>query len=241
MPFTFCHPAIILPLSRLSPRWFSLTGLVVGSLTPDFEYFLRMRMAGAYSHTLQGMVVFCLPVGILLPFFFHNVVRNSLFKNLPSFLRSRLIQFTTFDWNQYFWKRWFTVALSVLVGAASHLFWDGFTHAHGYFVTKFPLLASNMHLGALEIELFRALQHLSTLVGGIVIVAAILSLPKRETGNPIVGSRKYWTVFTVVAVMIIAVALVSAARMPGTTSVIVIVISAGLLSLVFTPLIVKGE
>src|SRR5690242_10647193 len=137
MPFTFSHPAIVLPLSRLSSKWFSLTGLVVGSLTPDFEYFLRMRMAGSYAHTLQGVVVFCLPVGILLAFLFHNVARNSLLENMPAFLRSRLIQFSAFDWSAYFWRRWSIVVMSVLVGAASHLFWDGFTHAHGYFVKMF--------------------------------------------------------------------------------------------------------
>ncbi|WP_240482010.1 DUF4184 family protein [Flavobacterium psychrophilum] len=39
MPFTFSHPAIILPLRYLPRQWFSLTGLIIGSLTPDFEYF----------------------------------------------------------------------------------------------------------------------------------------------------------------------------------------------------------
>ncbi|WP_262496247.1 DUF4184 family protein [Flavobacterium piscis] len=39
MPFTFSHPAIILPLKYLPKNWISLTGLIIGSLTPDFEYF----------------------------------------------------------------------------------------------------------------------------------------------------------------------------------------------------------
>lgn len=41
MPFTFSHPAIILPLSYLPKKWFSLTGLIIGSLIPDFEYLLE--------------------------------------------------------------------------------------------------------------------------------------------------------------------------------------------------------
>ena len=44
MPFTFSHPAIVLPLVRKSGHWFSATGLIIGSLTPDFEYFMRMRI-----------------------------------------------------------------------------------------------------------------------------------------------------------------------------------------------------
>ncbi|WP_113654854.1 DUF4184 family protein, partial [Pedobacter namyangjuensis] len=30
MPFTFSHPAIVLPLTYLPKKWFSLTGLVIG-------------------------------------------------------------------------------------------------------------------------------------------------------------------------------------------------------------------
>ena len=39
MPFTFSHPAIVLPLTFLRRQWFSLTGLAVGSLTRDVKYF----------------------------------------------------------------------------------------------------------------------------------------------------------------------------------------------------------
>src|SRR6188768_3414024 len=99
MPFTFSHPAIILPLTCLPRKWFSLTGLVIGSLTPDFEYFLRMKIQGHYSHTISGIFCFDLPLGILLAFIFHNVVRNSLFDNLPTILKSRLLAFKHFDWN----------------------------------------------------------------------------------------------------------------------------------------------
>ena len=54
MPFTFSHPAIVLPLKYLPKKWFSFTGLIIGSMTPDFEYFLRMKVKSDYSHTLNG-------------------------------------------------------------------------------------------------------------------------------------------------------------------------------------------
>jgi hypothetical protein len=59
MPFTFSHPALILPLTRLPKRWVSATGLVIGSIVPDFEKFLKMNDGNTYSHTLpvhQGTV-----------------------------------------------------------------------------------------------------------------------------------------------------------------------------------------
>jgi hypothetical protein len=102
MPFTFSHAAIVLPLRLLPKKWFSLTALVIGSLTPDFEYFIRMKVQSNFSHTILGVFWFDLPFGILLAFLFHNIVRNSLFENLPLPLRSRFIAFNKFNWNRYF-------------------------------------------------------------------------------------------------------------------------------------------
>lgn len=58
MPFTFSHPAIVLPLTSLPKRCISVTGFVIGSLTPDFEYFIRMKVKSEYSHTISGLFWF---------------------------------------------------------------------------------------------------------------------------------------------------------------------------------------
>src|SRR3982751_1614052 len=107
MPFTFSHPAIVIPLQKLVGRWVSLTGLVVGSVVPDFEYFIRMRSEKGFSHSIPGVFLFDLPLGLLLCFLFHNVVRNSLFSHLPYFLNSRLSNFKRFNWNIFFVKHWY--------------------------------------------------------------------------------------------------------------------------------------
>ncbi|MEN2414974.1 DUF4184 family protein [Flavobacterium mesophilum] len=104
MPFTFSHPAIILPFKYFPKSWFSMTGLVIGSLTPDFEYFMRMKVQSIYSHTLLGVFWFDLPLAIALTFIFHSIVCNSLFLNLPKAIRKRFYSFTGFNWNFYFKK-----------------------------------------------------------------------------------------------------------------------------------------
>lgn len=71
MPFTFSHPAIILPLTSSKRQWFSATGLVIGSMTPDFEYFIRMKVQSDFSHTLPGLLWFDLPLGLLLSFIYN--------------------------------------------------------------------------------------------------------------------------------------------------------------------------
>ena len=181
MPFTFSHPAIILPLTFLPKKWFSLTGLVIGSLTPDFEYFLRMRIKSNYSHTIDGLFWFDIPLGLLLAFVFHNIVRDSLFDNLPLGLKSKFLSFRKFDWNSHFKKNWLVVIISIFIGAVSHIFWDSFTHDHGYFVQTIPNLANTVNIFTLKIPILKILQHSSTLVGGLVIFFAIyISITKFE-------------------------------------------------------------
>src|SRR5688572_151694 len=102
MPFTFAHPAIVLPLNYLGKRWISMTGLVIGSIIPDFEYFLRMKLRSEYSHTLAGIFWFDLPLTIFVAFIFHLIIRNPLIENSPKFLNQRLLNFENFNWLQHF-------------------------------------------------------------------------------------------------------------------------------------------
>src|SRR6478735_3646973 len=106
MPFTLSHPAAILPLTLLPKRWISLTGLVVGSMSPDMEYFLRMGVESRWSHSFGGIFFFDLPAGILFCFLFHCIIRDALFANLPLIFKSRLIGFTRFDWKTHYDKNY---------------------------------------------------------------------------------------------------------------------------------------
>lgn len=238
MPFTFSHPALVLPLTYLPKKWFSLTGLIIGSLTPDFEYFLRMRIKSVYSHTIEGLFWFDLPLGILIAFVFHNSIRNSLFDNLPVFLKSRFSSFKKFDWNKYFKKNWLIVIISILIGAISHIFWDSFTHDTGYFVQKIPELTFTIDILGRQIPIFKIVQHSSTLLGGLVIALAIYKLPKDKIViNKI--NAKYWWIFLGLMLAIISIRFLSGLEIQHYGNLIVTTISAGLLSLIFTPLILK--
>lgn len=235
MPFTFTHPAIILPLTYLPRKWFSFTGLVIGSLTPDFEYFLRMRVKSNYSHTLEGIILFDLPLGLLLAFTFHNIVRNSLFDNLPTFLKSRFSTFKQFDWNRFFCKNWLIVIISILIGTASHLFWDSFTHNHGYFVEAIPSLTNTINIFGGQIPIFKILQHSSTLIGALVIALAFYKLPQDNSVNKKIN-LKYWTIFAGLTLTIISIRILNGLEIKQYGNVIVTAISAGIISLILTPI-----
>ena len=240
MPFTFSHPAIILPLTYLPRKWFSLTGLVIGSLTPDFEYFLRMRIKSNYSHTIDGLFWFDLPLGLLLAFIFHNIVRESLFNNLPPFLKSRFSTFKQFDWNRHFKQNWIVVTISIIIGAASHIFWDSFTHDHGYFVQTIPALQNSVDFLGRQIPILKILQHSSTLLGGLVIAFAIYKLPTNKTEKENIN-LKYWTILAGLTLTIISVRLLSGLDPKQYGNVIVTGISAGLISLTITPWLTRTK
>ena len=240
MPFTFSHPAIVLPLTSLPARWYSLTGLVIGSLTPDFEYFLRMDTVGEIGHTLIGIFLFDLPVGLILTFIFHNIVRNSLFVNLPKPLASRLIEFTTFNWNTHFRNTWPVVVTSILIGAASHILWDSFTHRGGFFVEVIPTLKRTINVWHYDIGIFSILQHASTIGGGIAIVYAISTLPIKEKVNGGINP-KYWVTVIIIAQLAVVIRVATHIAYVSVGNVIVIAISATMIGLTVTPLVLRNS
>ncbi|WP_191891176.1 DUF4184 family protein, partial [Streptomyces griseoaurantiacus] len=171
MPFTLAHPAAVLPLLR-SP--FSPAALVCGAMAPDMPYFLAAAripvsarswyepfLNATVSHGLSGIAVsvsFALALLLL-----YAGVRRPVAALLPGGRaphgrggRSA--------------RRVGGVLLSVLIGVATHLLWDSFTHADGWAVVHVSPLRARL---AGDLTVARAVQHLST-AGGLAAVAAHL-------------------------------------------------------------------
>jgi hypothetical protein len=237
MPFTFSHPAIILPLTYLPRRWLSLTGLVIGSLTPDFEYFLRMKVQSNFSHTIGGAFWFDLPLGLLLAFIFHHIVRDGLFNNLPGILKVRLLRFKKFGWNSYLKKNFIVVIISILIGVFSHLLWDSFTHESGYFVRTILCFTDQVEIFGKHVPFFKIAQHLSSLSGGLVIAFALLKLPKDKLINKRINF-KYWIALTLIVFLVLSVRLLVGLELKQYGNLIVTGISAIIIALILTPLLV---
>lgn len=236
MPFTFSHPAIILPLTYLPKCWFSLTGLVIGSLMPDFEYFLRMNIKSVYSHTLEGIFWFDLPLGLLTAFIFHNLIRNHLFENLPFILKSRFINYIDFDWNSYFKKNWLVVLFSILIGTTSHIFWDSFTHDTGYFVKSFPQLKDSIKVLNYQIPILKILQHSSTFIGGLFICISIYKLPSFQIQRKVTNIY-YWIIFFTGFILLSS--LLNTFKINALGTFIISIISVSILSLILTSILLS--
>ncbi|MEL1254962.1 DUF4184 family protein [Flavobacterium sp. DGU38] len=240
MPFTFSHPAIVLPLNYLPKNWFSLTGLIIGSMVPDFEYFIRMKVKSIYSHTLDGIFWFDFPFALLLCFLFHNIVKKLLFQNLPKGFQIRFSTFKEFDWNNYFKNNWFVIIISILIGTVSHLFWDSFTHDHGYFVNHISSLQKTFIISDIKIPALKIAQHSSTAIGGAIILYAFFKLPK--SSRPISSINKnYWILLLLISTMILFFRFNIGLETNEYGNIIVSVIASILLSLIFTPLVLTSN
>ena len=249
MPFTFSHPAAIIPAKLLPKKWISITALIIGSITPDFEYFIRMKNYGIYGHTYGGIFWFDMPLGFALTFIYHSLVRDSLIDNLPRILRSRLIKFKGFDWNNYVKQNIWVVIVCLFAGILSHVVWDGFTHRTGYFVKNIPWLQRNTEINDLQHVRFYILQVISSFVGMLAVLIAILSMP-RERNIERRKIVKYWAIATPIAIAIIAIRMMWYTYNPLDEvwvihgiiipdDIIMTAISACLMSSIITPFILR--
>ncbi len=167
MPFTFSHPAIVLPLRRIFRNRVSFLALVIGSIAPDFEYFIRLRVHSDCSHTPLGLLLFNIPLGILLLLTYLFIVQKPTLNAAPNFIRRR-IPVTPTNWTDLIRSSPLLI-LSVAIGAFSHLLWDAFTHEQAFFVEKIAWLRTEHVLFGHSIAGYSIAQHSSTVLGGLLI------------------------------------------------------------------------
>ncbi|HMJ68414.1 MAG TPA: DUF4184 family protein [Cyclobacteriaceae bacterium] len=202
MPFTLCHSAAVLPILR--SKYFSATGLIIGTMAPDFEYFFRMNVYGIYGHTWWGILYFDIPVAFLLAFLFHGVAKKNLIDQFPVFLQARFQEVRNFDFPAYLKQHKVIFLISVVLGTATHILWDGFTHERQYFVKALPEVYDGRvvpFMGA-EYPLWYALQQLSTAVGGLIILVYVF-LQKPAVGIFNKPRIIYWVLLTLIIVGIV--------------------------------------
>src|SRR5947209_1700166 len=87
MPFTLSHPAAVMPIRNYGV----LSALVAGSMMPDSLYFIPNGQHESYGHTLPGLFFYCLPVGIVLLWFFHRFLKKPLISLFPRNQHAKLL------------------------------------------------------------------------------------------------------------------------------------------------------
>ena len=174
MPATFAHPAAILPFRRFTAARFDFAALVIGSMAPDFGYYVQRFDVASYAHGFAGSVLICVPFGFAAYAAF-RVVRAPVIYLLPLPHRSALMSIVAASPPVTPARLW-PIGISILFGAWTHCVWDSFTHKSGWVVQRIAGLQETVfRTGVIELPGHHLLQHASTLLGTAILTYAYLA------------------------------------------------------------------
>lgn len=216
MPFTLSHPAAILPVAA-QPKLLQLlplSALIIGSITPDLAYFLPFLPGSRTSHSFTGIFIFSIPTGLVFLWLFHALLKRPLLSLIPESHQRRLVPLCN-DFRFLPLPQFGGITIAVVLGAFTHIAWDSFTHAGGWFVVNLPLLDQVAFIiGTHPFHLYSLLQHGSTLVGGFALFVAYWrwyqSVPAgKQIADPNISANKRWGLWLVIGLTTILAALLS--------------------------------
>jgi hypothetical protein len=159
VPFTVSHAAAVLPLHRFSKHKLPLAALMIGSMAPDFGYFLFFEVSRSLTHGFLGLFIFNLPVGLAAWFFYVSVLEKPAITLLPDRWHTRFAHTDAFSAPLIG-----RAAIAIVLGAATHLLWDAFTHRATFVTDAFPVLLGRTP-GFRWLPIYHLLQGVSSVVG----------------------------------------------------------------------------
>lgn len=209
MPFTLAHGAAAIPFRRVG---LLTSALLVGTFAPDFEYFVRLAPDNRFGHTLLGTFVLTLPLALLVLWLFHAFVKMPVARLLPGAIQRRLTNHLgKFRFGGV--ARFALVAGSILVGIATHVVWDSFTHRNTWLYHYWPLPAQRINLPILGLTPFyKVFQHGSTVIGtAILSIWLAIRYRKAEPSDQVLRNSVSSTRKVVISAVVATVALAGAA------------------------------
>ncbi len=193
MPFTFAHPAAILPLRR--SRFFQTVPLIIGSVVPDAPYFFpwSVRKYIYETHTLSTSFTVDVPLGMAF------LVAALLLKEPLTIMLGPRARYTCLRSIERFYERplhWPIALFSMLIGAWTHLAWDSVTHQSGWTAERVAALSAPVSIFGWSTETSHLLQYLSSIFGlGVLALwfRGLLSrVPSRAAADPSRPAAQWW-------------------------------------------------
>jgi len=107
-------------------------------------------------------------------------------------------------------KRFLLIVISALIGIATHILWDSFTHRHKWAVDHWPLLRQPMHVPVLGgLALYKVFLYASDVAGAWALWAWVVSWYRRTEPHDdqcaaIPSARKWFVLTSIAALAILA-------------------------------------
>ena len=196
MPFTISHAAAVLPLQKTR---LPLAALMIGSMSPDFAYFLPGEPLRELTHSIAGLFWFCWPVSLGIWFLFVRVLEQPTRALLPDHWH---VRFAASD-REISLKKFALASAAVVLGAATHILWDSFTHRGTAVVGALPALHEvAFYYHGWRIRWFVLLQHLSSLFGLLALLVWAWRLPPNQNTPRELPSTSHATRMRAVGILI---------------------------------------
>jgi Domain of unknown function (DUF4184) len=179
VPFTLSHAAAAWPFRRTP---LELSALVAGCFAPDFTFFIFLKPYVFYGHTLLGIFLLDLPLGLVALWLFHAYLKPAFPLFLPRAVRRRM---SSSEEEFSFWPaaRLANIVLSILVGVCTHMAWDAFTHNLFWPYRHLSILRKIVQVPMIgDVAMYDLLQYASSLFG--IVVVAIWILYWYRTAKP---------------------------------------------------------
>jgi hypothetical protein len=171
MPFTLSHVAAVLPLRKLNLVW---SAFIIGSMAPDFLYVMGSVKYRDMGHVFPGIVEFTFPASLAALWMFQNVIKRPVIGLLPTGMQLRLRdQMSSFAFGPL--SRFLAILGSIILGIASHIVWDSFTHSQTWTYRHIQWLHRWVHVpfdGMMTLTAF--LQYGSSVFGLLALAVWVL-------------------------------------------------------------------
>lgn len=172
MPLTPSHIAAVIPLKGRSVLPFA--ALAAGSMSPDLWYYLPGSWVPQPStHTVWGILVWDVLFGVVM-WLAWRAASSALYDIAPDPIRRRW-RLPTEPFSA-----WRFVPVAVLIGAATHVLWDEFTHGGRFGDTHIAVLAASYATPLGPVAGYQLLQYFSGAFGLAVIAWVGLRLPQQR-------------------------------------------------------------
>jgi len=206
VPFTPSHAAAVLPFLR-SPL--PASALVIGSITPDLPFYLPVEFPWR-THTALAVVTTDLVLGLAAWAAWHGLLAEPALAAAPARLRGRVpgpapgLAARLASAPRVAWT-----LLALVVGAATHVVWDEFTHPRRWGPEHVAALAETWG----PLPGYRWLQYATSVLGGVALLVWFVRWWRRTPVRPGVrhpGVRWAWLLLGVVGTAVAVVAAVGA-------------------------------
>jgi len=141
-----------------------MTALMIGSMAPDFGYFFSHEASRTLTHSFISLPTFTLPAGLLVWLFYVVLLEKATITLLPDRWHTRFAHTEAITSSLVV-----RASIAILLGAATHLVWDAFTHRDTFVTDAWPALLGPTP-GFSWLPIYHFLHGLSSAVGLVILV-----------------------------------------------------------------------